>query len=127
MPTPYTPAGTTFPAFPWNLVKNGEVYNFDSIQQSVDPAKGLIGKCMDGIAYLFARSNASLGVLGVSRTRVIGTTWVSTSGGAWTIDVVGIHTTASAFSSQLLIPIPEGIVPAAAAAWRRGIARASSV
>jgi len=52
MPTPYTPAGLTFPAFPWNLINDGEVYNYDSIQKSGDPAKGLFGLCMDAIAYL---------------------------------------------------------------------------
>lgn len=53
MPTgeDYSPSGT-FPTFPLSLVKDGEVYNFDSIQKSTDPKKGLFAKLMDAVGYL---------------------------------------------------------------------------
>ena len=59
----YTPDGATFPPFPWSLVKDGEVYNFDSIQKSGDPKKGLFANLMDLGAYCYANLGAATSAL----------------------------------------------------------------
>lgn len=52
MSDPYTPSAPSAPSFPWDLVKDGEVYNFNSIMKSATAGKGLFKLCADGIAYL---------------------------------------------------------------------------
>ncbi|MEP7123139.1 MAG: hypothetical protein ABJE95_19580 [Byssovorax sp.] len=114
MPTPYTPASPARPAFPWNLVKDGEVYNFDSIQQSVDPAKGLFAKLMDGIAYLLARVDALAGgITGASLTLVSAAPAIPTLG-TWN-QVVGSgsgnYSTGAAGNNAIALPLDAASLP----------------
>lgn len=48
----YNPTGASFPTWPLTLVKDGEVYNFDTIMQSGDPKRGLFSKLMDAVEAL---------------------------------------------------------------------------
>jgi hypothetical protein len=50
----YTSDGSTFHET-LNLVKDGEVYNFESIQKSPAPKRGLFAKLLDNVTYLQKR------------------------------------------------------------------------
>jgi hypothetical protein len=113
VPTPYTPVSPARPSFPWNLVKDGEPYNFDSLMKSANPAKGLFGLCMDAIAHLLGRLDALAGGIGgASVDRVVESTAIP-YGGTWAqLTGSGNYTSASvATPCYLTIPLDSDALP----------------
>lgn len=101
MSTPWSPDGTD-PTFPFDLVNDGEEYNFTSIQV------GLFKKLINKLGYLIARGPA----VGATVTRVVSALGVDVGTTAWGLDVYpGIPATSAATVATWEVIIPECDLP----------------